>query len=845
MKLETLSLRGLTRFTDAIALDLRDLPSGLIAFTGANGEGKTTGLEAGFAGLYRFFPSRDRELLDYATRTDAYIDQTFELEGQGLYRARLNLDGPHRKSEGILSRLLPDGTAAILNDGRVTTFDAEVRKLLPPPELLLASVFAAQNRAGSFISLDRKTRKQLFATLLGLDHYEQMAERAKTAAALVQQTVDTLHARRELLARDASDDVAEALEQQAQALQVEGGQIEATRAELSRDLAALEQQLTALADAAAAYAAARARADRNALDHAKTQADLTATERALATHDRDAVLELGAEDRRLAQALDAIDRDLASTAARDADLRQIQQDLDATIADADERIANNRKLLADAAVIRAAVDEVRAIEAVLATLRAEIQAAQEDAQRLRARERALADSLGAIQLAQGELARAEQDASLTDGVPCHGADTYAGCQFLTNAATAKAKIPALRKVVAGKRQTEEDLREVRDELAALGKATIQRQQRVSTHEAERQTSKAKADRLPQLTAAEEKIRSHEQRKREAAATATRLQHDAEQRHLARQADLATRRKATEAEGQTRHNDLVQRATVRRRELEDAISALRAAGAQLDGERATIDAELARTQDASEQANALTITLQLRRRAWDETTAGLARVQSQRAELERQRATFTARRAELSDLDARAARLVEDLLDWQLLQRAFGRDGLQVLEIDAAGPTVAAYTNDLLQVCYGSRFSVDLITQEAKRSKGKDGSTMKDAFELLVFDADRGGEPRDLSDLSGGEKVIVDEALKSAIALLVNTRNQHPIRTCWRDETTGALDGDNALRYMAMLRRVHQLGGFHQTLFITHNPEAARLADAQVRFAGGQLEILLPPYAEAA
>jgi exonuclease SbcC len=121
----------------------------------------------------------------------------------------------------------------------------------------------------------------------------------------------------------------------------------------------------------------------------------------------------------------------------------------------------------------------------------------------------------------------------------------------------------------------------------------------------------------------------------------------------------------------------------------------------------------------------------------------------------------------------------------------------------------------------------------------------DDFTIHVFDNLRGGDPRDLADLSGGEQVIVAEALMNAIAVYVNTRSPVPVRTCWRDETTGALDPENATRYLAMLRKVQELGGFHHVLFVTHNADAARQADAQIQVADGQAVIVRPPFVEAA
>jgi len=124
-------------------------------------------------------------------------------------------------------------------------------------------------------------------------------------------------------------------------------------------------------------------------------------------------------------------------------------------------------------------------------------------------------------------------------------------------------------------------------------------------------------------------------------------------------------------------------------------------------------------------------------------------------------------------------------------------------------------------------------QEAKVS----GKGLKETFELKVWDGERGGD-RDLSDLSGGEQVIIDECLKAALALYARRHAQIPIETCWRDETTGPLDDENRARYVPMLRRLQHLGGFHTLLFVTHDAEIAAQADAQIQVGGGTARLVL-------
>lgn len=114
-----------------------------------------------------------------------------------------------------------------------------------------------------------------------------------------------------------------------------------------------------------------------------------------------------------------------------------------------------------------------------------------------------------------------------------------------------------------------------------------------------------------------------------------------------------------------------------------------------------------------------------------------------------------------------------------------------------------------------------------------------------LDNENGGAVRDIRDLSGGEQVIVAEALMNSVALYVNERSQTPMRTIFRDETTGALNKENTQRYIQMLRKVLELGRIHQILFISHDPDAFNLADAQIRIEGGKATPIMPPYREAA
>lgn len=782
MRIERLALKGLLRFTETVSLDLRDLPPGLIAITGENGAGKTTILEAGMASLYRGFFSREGELYDYATGRDSYLEAEIAIDGRGVYRTRVNLDGVKRTTDAVLEAIQPDGTRAVLNDGKALTFDAAVRDLFPARALLLASAFAAQNKSGSFVTLDKKDRKSLFATLLGLERYQAMSDTASQAAAFLDQARARLSAARDELARDTTDALFTELDRIAQHLQATGGEAEVRQRELAAAIAQLETRLATMQDQVAAYVSAVQRAH------------TIETELATRRGERDSV------DRQRAAAGRALAEELGRVAA----------DRDREVTDCTTRRAGNEDILAKATEIRAAVAKVAAVEDHLPPLREEIhmrELALEGTRRaLQAAEQALRDLDAPVR----ELERAQADGALLARVPCGGAGEFATCQFLTNAQVAKQRIPDLEATVATRDGAAQRVVDASAAVAADTTDLTDAKTALRMFEAERVEHQKTAKYADALAAAEARIAELQQK-----------QAEAEQRAVDREADA-----------RSRHD-------TRLLELENQAFTLDETITRLAGELETARGDLAASSQGNAQAVRLQNELQYARVDRDLVIGSLARVESGRQELERRRLEVTEKRRRRDTITSRLDQLTTQALEWRLLAKAFSRDGLPVLEIDAAGPWLSAYTNELLQVCFGARFTVELITQRASA----DGKKMVDDFSIRVFDNERGGDPRDIADLSGGEQVIVSEALCNAIGLYVNARSPMPIRTCWRDETTGALDPENASRYLQMLRKVHELGGYHHVFFICHNADIAALADAQIVVAGGHASIQRPPFGQ--
>lgn len=785
MRLERVTVSGLLQADQPITLDLRDVPPGLVAVVGENGAGKTTLVEAPLAALYRTFPSRGaRELVDYASGRDAFVEAVFAVDGRGTYRARVNLDGVKRTADAVLEHRGPgDGAPVLLNDGKLRTFDEAVRRHFPPLPVLLASAVASQNRAGSFVALDRRGRKELFAQLLGLDRYDAMASTARAAHGLVDQACGRLRAAADVLQRDADPARRTAID---------------AAIELTRDQLAAAQR-----DQRATEASRQA-----AIDQRPGLNDTALQHRAALTRRR----ELATEAAAVMVRHEGLGRQLAAARqAHDREVETIAGNLRAVRTDKANRIANNRRLIDAGGAITAAAARLSGLRTALEAARAENAAQRARRPEVDAGVREAEQAVHAARQAATALARDRRDAALLKNVPCGGQGAFAACGFLRNATEAAGRLPGLQASAEQLPELEALLAARRADLAALAEAEAAADRRFDELQAELREAETVAGRQPQLDAAVDRIRELEADIAGAEAQAAELTRLAGERLQATVATLT----ADQAAALARFD-------------------------QIGELTRQADAEVEATKDAAGRLADLDATIEQAGRNLEAFARATAMLEARLDELARERARLEAAADEHKAIMGRRRRLEIEAGEWAILAKAFGRDGLPLLEIDAAGPTVSALVNDLLASCFGPRFSVELITEAAKA----DGKGTKDTFELRVIDNARGGAARDLADLSGGEQILVDEAMKSGLALYLNGRQPGAIQTCWRDETTGPLDGENAIRYVQMLRRVQQLGGFRHTIFVTHNPAAAQLADAQARLAGGRLTLAFPPFAAA-
>lgn len=807
MRLRRVSFRGLTVFRQPTVLDL-DAGGRLLALVGRNGEGKTTAMEAVIGALYGAFPSRPGSIYDWCKGRDGYIEAVFTDGAAHDYTARVNIDAEKR----VMERYLFGNGGVPLTTGRAKEFEEAVARIFGTYDLLMASAFAAQSKNGSFLLLPKVQRKALFAELLGLGRLERLGaaaharrSRAEAGLAAAQAAVaEAEHAVRDLGAAerrlvDADTLVLGAQERLEEARAAEGAAVqahEAARASLGR-LQARQEAFNTATEAAkdAKWAIERAEGRPDAARARAEQRRKEATARDLLAAGRKAHAEHG--DRML------------FLAQRESSLKRVVAGREEILAAA-ERLHG---LEGDLQRLQVAAGDVIVADGTLARMQTQLEAAvqrRNDADRARAREvKALEGRAGLL----AEVPCTVAPRWSAGGMEPKPKDLSGTCPLLADARGAKEKARALEADPALDVAVADAEAAVRDAQASWAQASL------GADPVALEALKKELPNVRALAARSGEVARAERELDELGAERDRAD-AALQGFVALLEKETTERAATLADIETSLSEDLRAASselaAARERLAATTEAARAAREALAGEELPDLAAMSLARNQAEGA----------RRSAEEVYRCSDR---ERMAAYTELAAMLEVEASLEGLGETLNAAEGEALDWIFLDQAFGRDGIQALEIDAAGPEVAAISNDLLEAG-GSAFRISFETQRAKKSKPGE---FAESFDVRVY---VGAEERLVEGLSGGEKVVVGEAIGLALAIYNSRKGGVKWRTLFRDETAGALDPQSAQAYVDMLRRALDLGGFDQAVFIAHQPEVYERADSRFYVSGGRISL---------
>jgi exonuclease SbcC len=178
--------------------------------------------------------------------------------------------------------------------------------------------------------------------------------------------------------------------------------------------------------------------------------------------------------------------------------------------------------------------------------------------------------------------------------------------------------------------------------------------------------------------------------------------------------------------------------------------------------------------------------------------------------------------ELEKVRKEAEKAKSESVEWELVSKAFGKDGIQALELDALAPGIAETANRILKSGYGDRFSISIETTRIGGS-GKKTKQIED-FKIMVNDD---GDVTALENKSGGESVWIKRAIYDAFAVIRRRNTGFAFLTCFQDETDGALDASAKTAYCRMLEASHEAGKLRHTIIITHSNEVRAMIEQKI------------------
>ncbi len=165
-------------------------------------------------------------------------------------------------------------------------------------------------------------------------------------------------------------------------------------------------------------------------------------------------------------------------------------------------------------------------------------------------------------------------------------------------------------------------------------------------------------------------------------------------------------------------------------------------------------------------------------------------------------------ARRSEINIEIGETKRELLIFQELAKAFGKNGLQALIIEHAVPEIEAEANKILNKLTEGTMTLSL---EMVRPTQKGGE--KETLEIYIGDS---SGTRSYETFSGGEAFRIDFALRVGISRFIANRSGAQLRTLVIDEGFGTQDRDGLNQFVQVINSIKD--DFDKILAITHVDE---------------------------
>jgi exonuclease SbcC len=810
MKINSLKLRGAIGIRkglgkEEIELNFRDLAPGLVAISGKNGTGKTTIIEN--LHPYRCMVSRDGSLSGQFYLKDSYRTLEFEYNGK-QYESKILIDALTGASEAYLFE-----DCKALNDGKLTTYDIEIDKLLGSRELFFNSVFSGQKSKG-IAQLKPAEIKTLFFELLNLNHYEIYCEKAKEKMKakqlelsglegeirVLQETVTEFNEADIMLCKETLQYLEESIItngndlSNAQKRKEELG-IALSKAEDSKRLnIQIESQISD-----------KQKQIVEICEKYKTEA------KALAEASRKELVECGsfASQSKIAEIDNAIQRNV-----------KLQSNLAMIVSKIGEKTVLELKIKEIEENLSFTIQAGRNVQQELYRLRAKINAPIGTIVDL---ENKLFANTYQTEKRNKDLEKAKSDYRLINEVPCDEL-TGMNCQFLKNAHEMKDIIPIIENELLTLDFEKQDFErrkneviEIRDSIqkeinsfSEIEKITLNDEGRIREESSKVREDLALVNLHPWEQYKQDAVKAESDNK------VLEMQKEAflkEAENIEREKEqIIAKYSALEQEKQRSMHETVER---------------------LELDIQTIKGDLISDVDnliygLVDEVNNLLFRINILK---SDSILLRNRVSDHQTKLKEMEIKIEASRQNQAKINAKITEKIlceTEIKDYSFLVKAFDKTGIPVLKLENSGIEISYRANELLSL-FENKFRIVFETTSWTKDKKK----LKETFLINVVEDDG---VCNLSDKSGGQQVWLETAIQLAISLVVRQQGRR-IETSFLDEKDGALDIDNAYSYVQMLRRAHEMSGVHNTFIITHRQELLDMIPQKVMLKDGFLQVI--------
>lgn len=804
-----------------VDLDLTD--AGLCVVTGPNGAGKST-LFTDIPRFAFFGSSRTGSVDDLVREGTEQMSVTVQfLLGGTEYRVVRSRSKKGRGKSGLELHVRDGAEWKPLTADNVRATEARIAELLKiSEETFVASCMILQGRSNEFTTKTPAERKAVLFQVLNLQLYERLKDRAHERARALDGELKVLKERHSGILEQlrAEPDIAKAI----QGISFDIAGLRTTIAEREEQLAAVRAELVKLEGAEERRRELERESDVLQGEIQDLQKELGQSETRLAKaremlQAEDKVLDKCRQLEAAKERVAVLRAKLPRMAALTADYRRLDQEtVDARIhlEDLAEQIRGAQEALANREELEGAAAEYRDLGAKLE--QCDEQAEQQSRYQTQRQEieKNLDVKLTEKAFLKRQLEGLQEKTAMLSDSGCLDPDR-AACRFLADAQEAKTKIADTISAIWG---IDGVIAMARNALAAQDEQILALDYDSKLHtylRARTRELKPKAELAGQLEAKAQLLSNLQDQQRQAVAAQDKLVKQFEAVQAERRALTLELQELPDLE--TRIPSLQEWASVKEklpvaRRIVDEEPARVAA---INGQIAAKQQRLSEVVESVGKLLELAPSLASRKEQADDLAWHLER---DRSELSKRQADLGGQQQRLESLKelkreeaattARIAEVAREQSRYQILTKAFGRDGIPALIVENAVPELEDIANDLLGRMTNGAMRVRFETQrELKSVKGALAETLD-----IIISTWQGERPYE--SFSGGEQFRIDFALRVALSKLLARRAGAQLKLLVLDEGIGSQDAEGRDRLVEAISVIQE--DFAEIFVISHIDE---------------------------